>query len=74
MHVGGVEIFIVLLVVVLLFGSGKISALLGDLARGLKTFKKTMNEPEVEPPTVSLPAEPPREPEEHGGNPTPEAR
>ena len=54
MHVGGVEIFIVLVVVVLLFGSGKISALLGDLARSLKTFKKTMNKPDVEPPADSL--------------------
>ena len=74
MHVGGIEILIVLVVVVLLFGSGKISALLGDLARGLKTFKKTMNEPDVEPPAVSLPAGPPREPEEPGGHPTPGAR
>jgi len=35
---------IVLLVVLLLFGSGKISGLMGDLATGIKSFKKNMRE------------------------------
>jgi sec-independent protein translocase protein TatA len=35
---------IVLLVVLLLFGSGKISTLMGDLATGIKSFKKNMKE------------------------------
>lgn len=35
---------IVLLVVLLLFGSGKISNLMGDLATGIKSFKKNMKE------------------------------
>ncbi|MBV1796057.1 twin-arginine translocase TatA/TatE family subunit [Siccirubricoccus sp. G192] len=37
---------IVLLVVLLLFGSGKISGLMGDLAKGIKSFKQNMKEDE----------------------------
>jgi sec-independent protein translocase protein TatA len=37
---------IVLLVVLLLFGSGKISGLMGDLATGIKSFKKNMKDDE----------------------------
>lgn len=33
---------IVLLVVLLLFGSGKVSTLMGDFAKGIKSFKKNM--------------------------------
>ncbi len=35
---------VVIGVVVLLFGSGKISGLMGDVAKGIKSFKKTMAE------------------------------
>ncbi|MCI0754368.1 twin-arginine translocase TatA/TatE family subunit [Teichococcus vastitatis] len=35
---------VVLLVVLLLFGGGKISGLMGDLAKGIKSFKKNMKE------------------------------
>jgi sec-independent protein translocase protein TatA len=35
---------LVVLVLVLLFGSGKISGLMGDLAKGIKSFKKEMSE------------------------------
>ena len=35
---------IVLLVVLLLFGSGKVSTLMGDFAKGIKSFKKNMAE------------------------------
>jgi sec-independent protein translocase protein TatA len=31
-----------LLVVLLLFGSGKVSTLMGDFAKGIKSFKKNM--------------------------------
>jgi sec-independent protein translocase protein TatA len=36
------QILIVVLLVVLLFGRGKISALMGDMAQGIKAFKKGM--------------------------------
>lgn len=35
---------VVLLVVLLLFGGGKISGLMGDLAKGIKSFKQNMKE------------------------------
>jgi len=37
---------VVLLVVLLLFGVGKIPQLMGDLAKGIKTFKTAMKEDE----------------------------
>ena len=42
---------IVLLVVLLLFGSGKVSTLMGDFAKGIKSFKKNMAEPDEAPDT-----------------------
>ena len=39
---------VVLLVVLLLFGGGKVSSLMGDFAKGIKSFKKNMNEPDDE--------------------------
>ena len=38
------HILLVLLVFVLLFGTGKISGLMGDVAQGIKSFKKGMAE------------------------------
>ena len=35
---------IVLVVVLLLFGRGKIPELMGDMAKGIKSFKKGMND------------------------------
>ena len=39
---------VVLLVVMLLFGGGKVSSLMGDFAKGIKSFKKNMAEPDDE--------------------------
>ncbi len=42
---GGLSIWhwlVVLLVVLLLFGTGKVSTLMGDFAKGIKAFKKNM--------------------------------
>tara|TARA_Y100000591_G_scaffold199211_1_gene172324 strand:+ start:110 stop:319 length:210 start_codon:yes stop_codon:yes gene_type:complete len=36
------QIAIVVIIIVLLFGRGKISSLMGDLAKGIKSFKKGM--------------------------------
>ena len=38
---------LVLVVVLLLFGRGKISELMGDMAQGIKAFKKGMSEDET---------------------------
>lgn len=35
---------VLLLVVVLLFGSGRVSSLMGDVAKGIKSFRKGMAE------------------------------
>ncbi|GAB2205881.1 twin-arginine translocase TatA/TatE family subunit [Roseibium sp. ROS1] len=41
------QILIIAVVVVLLFGRGKISDLMGDVAKGIKSFKKGMAEDDV---------------------------
>ncbi len=46
---------IVLLVVLLLFGSGKVSNLMGDFAKGIKAFKKNMAEDESMEATAERP-------------------
>ena len=38
------QIAIVVVLVVLLFGRGKISSLIGDVAKGIKSFKKGMSD------------------------------
>ena len=40
---------IVLVVVLLLFGRGKIPELMGDVAKGIKSFKKGMGEDDATP-------------------------
>ena len=42
MSIGIRQIAIVVILVVLLFGRGKISSLMGDVAKGIKSFKKGM--------------------------------
>ena len=44
MSIGFWQIAIVVIVVVLLFGRGKISDLMGDVAKGIKSFKKGMSD------------------------------
>ncbi len=40
---------VVIAVVLLLFGRGKISDLMGDVAQGIKAFKKGMSDDEAKP-------------------------
>ncbi|MCH9764643.1 MAG: twin-arginine translocase TatA/TatE family subunit [Alphaproteobacteria bacterium] len=44
MGLSATHILLLLLVVVLLFGRGKISDLMGDVAKGIRSFKKGMAE------------------------------
>ena len=55
MSIGIWQIAIVVILVVLLFGRGKISSLMGDVAKGIKSFKKGMADitDEPEPKNVS---------------------
>ena len=68
---GGLSIWhwiVVLVVVLLLFGRGKISELMGDAAKGIKAFKKGMaedeqtatSEPKNDPKTIDHQATPVR--------------
>ena len=47
---------VVAIVVLLLFGRGKISELMGDVAKGIKSFKKGMAEDDV--PEAATPPKP----------------
>ena len=49
MSIGFWQIAIVVVLVVLLFGRGKISSLMGDVAKGIKSFKKGMKDPTKDP-------------------------
>jgi sec-independent protein translocase protein TatA len=59
---GGVSIWhwiVVGVIVMLLFGRGKVSELMGDVAKGIKSFKKGMAEDETPPaPTAATPVDP----------------
>ncbi len=55
MGLSATHLLILLLVVVLLFGSGKISALMGDVAKGIKSFKKGMAEDDAPAPPSGAP-------------------
>ena len=43
-NIGWSGIIIVAVLVVLLFGRGKISSIMGDVAKGIKSFKKGMSD------------------------------
>ncbi len=43
-NIGWTGIIIIAVLVVILFGKGKISSIMGDLAKGIKSFKKGMSE------------------------------
>ncbi len=47
------QILIVVVLLVLLFGRGKISELMGDVAKGIKSFKKGISEDEEKPDTTT---------------------
>ena len=58
---GGVSIWhwiVVGVIVMLLFGRGKVSELMGDVAKGIKSFKKGMAEDETPPPSAATPVDP----------------
>jgi len=59
------QILIVALVVLVLFGRGRISEMMGDFGKGISSFKKGMSEgdapaspakPQIEAPVVDAPA------------------
>ena len=57
MSIGFWQIAIVVVLVVLLFGRGKISSLMGDVAKGIKSFKKGMSDNPDQSSSSELPSE-----------------
>jgi len=58
---GGASIWhwvVVGIIVMLLFGRGKISEMMGDAAKGIKAFKKGMGEEDTVAMTTTAPASP----------------
>jgi sec-independent protein translocase protein TatA len=50
---------IVLLIVIVLFGRGRISEIMGDFGKGIKSFKQGLNDEDnkpVQPPAGQIPA------------------
>jgi len=57
MGLGWLQILAVVVLIVLLFGSNRVSALMGDLAKGIKSFKKGLQDEDephksIEPKTI----------------------
>lgn len=56
MDIGPTELIIILLIVILLFGVGRISKIAGELGSGIRAFKNGLQEPE-EPASHPQPTE-----------------
>ena len=66
---GPTEILIIAVVVIVLFGRGKVSSLMGEIGVGIKAFQKGLKEPDGGVPKVAndpapTPLEPPAPTEE----------
>lgn len=67
MNIGPWQLIIIALVILVLFGRGRISEMMGDFGKGIKSFKKGMTEED----TSSTP--PPQLPQQQAGT-SPEAK
>ena len=63
MSIGFWQIAVVVILVVLLFGRGKISSLMGDVAKGIKSFKKGISD--IPDETNSTPSSEDKSSEDH---------
>ncbi|MBO6824553.1 MAG: twin-arginine translocase TatA/TatE family subunit [Sneathiella sp.] len=48
MSIGPWQIILILVIVLIIFGAGKLPRVAGDLAKGIKNFKKGMNDEDTE--------------------------
>ncbi|WP_439533692.1 twin-arginine translocase TatA/TatE family subunit [Polymorphobacter sp.] len=60
---------ILILVVILLFGRGRISDLMGDFAKGINSFKKGLADTDTPPATPPAPKAPPAQITDASGAP-----
>jgi sec-independent protein translocase protein TatA len=58
MDLGMPELLLILVIVVVLFGSGRLAKLGGELGQGMREFRKGLAGTEETKPTASQPAEP----------------
>ena len=58
MNVGPWQLLIVAIVILVLFGRGRISEMMGDFGKGIKSFKQGMNEEEKPAKQISHDAKP----------------
>lgn len=54
MSLGIWQVVLILLIVVIIFGAGKLPAVMGDVAKGMKNFKSGMRDDEPEGQTSKL--------------------
>lgn len=52
------HILLVLVVVVIIFGAGRLPKMMGDLALGIKSFKRNIADPPTDTTTAAKPADP----------------
>lgn len=52
MSIGFFQILVIVLVVVLLFGAGRVPRMMEDLGKGIKSFKKGLKDDDVDPPKI----------------------
>ena len=56
-NIGPIGLIVILILVLLLFGRGKIPQLMGDVAKGIKSFKRGMKEDIDDPEQIDETAE-----------------
>ncbi|MFK7974378.1 MAG: twin-arginine translocase TatA/TatE family subunit [Rickettsiaceae bacterium] len=49
MSIGPIQLLLILLIILLLFGAGKLPRVMSDLGRGFKSFKSAINEEKDDP-------------------------
>jgi sec-independent protein translocase protein TatA len=68
MSIGIWQVLLILLIVVIIFGAGKLPQMMGDLAKGVKSFKSGLKDDEP-PPPPSPPPQPVKVEHEIAGDP-----
>lgn len=61
MSLGMPELIVILVIVVLLFGAGKLPRLMSDVATGIKNFKSGLKDDDAAKPTETASAPPKKE-------------